>query len=107
MFDLLYQADLWFAPDIGHIVHAGMDAVEIVRECRPLIHYMHFKDLDGNGNWVSMGEGIVDFPRIVLDLEDSGYQGWVVVEEESQAAVHDPDRVTLGNGAYVRAYLKR
>lgn len=105
MFDLLNEANLWFAPDIGHIVHAGMDAVEIIKECRLLIRYMHLKDVDRKGNWVSMGNGIVDFPRIVTYLEDTGYQGWIVVEEESQEAVHNPDRVTLKNGAYVSSYL--
>lgn len=84
-----------------------MDAVEILKKCRPLIRYVHFKDLDENGNWASMGEGIVDFPQIVKYLEDTEYDGWIIVEEESQEAVDDPDRVTLRNGVYMRRFQKR
>ena len=50
--------------------------------------------------------GSVDFPGIVTYLRDTGYGGWIVVEDESDEAITDPDAVTRAAGAYVRSVLE-
>jgi len=91
-----------YAPDTGHIAGGGMDAHDIFRTYRSAIRHVHFKDRNAAGQWTAMGEGCIDHPRIVRELRDFGYDGWIMVEEESAAAEADPDRVTLQNGVYVR-----
>lgn len=94
-----------FAPDAGHIANGGMDPVEVFRTYRPLIRHVHFKDLDRQGTWTAMGAGIIDFPALVRGLRDSGFDGWIMVEEESPQAEAEPDAVTLANGRYVQDCL--
>lgn len=105
LFDGLDSRVLGYAPDSGHIARGGMDVVKTFEAYRPLIRHVHFKDMTPSGEWAGMGEGIIDFPRIVTMLRDTGYVGWIMVEEESQAAEADPDSVTLRNGRYLRQSL--
>lgn len=106
MFDKLDERYIGYAPDSGHIANGGMDAVGVFETYRPLIRHVHFKDLSADSRWKAMGEGIIDHPAIVRMLKDTGYDGWVMVEEESDEAVTDPDGVTLKNGLYVNEVLK-
>ncbi|GGG60666.1 sugar phosphate isomerase/epimerase family protein [Paenibacillus radicis (ex Gao et al. 2016)] len=95
-----------YAPDTGHIVKGGMDAETIFRTYRPLIRHVHFKDMNlVSGQWSALGQGSIDHKAIVRYLQETGYDGWVMVEEESQEAELQPDRVTLQNGIYVREEL--
>ena len=94
-----------FAPDVGHIVNGGMDAVKVIKSYRPLIKHIHFKDISPAGEWTAMGAGVIDFPGLVSILCQTGFNGWIVVEEESVEAELDPDAVTLANGEYVRKKL--
>ncbi len=94
-----------FAPDTGHIARGGMDVVALFETYRPLIKHIHFKDIAGSGEWTAMGAGTIDFPRIVTRLRDTGYAGWIMVEEESSEAESDPDAATAKNGVYLRQSL--
>jgi len=94
-----------FAPDVGHIVNGGMDAMKVCETYRPLIRHVHFKDISQDGEWTAMGAGIIDFPGLVSMLQHTGYEGWIIVEEESVEAESDPDSVTLQNGKYVQEAL--
>jgi inosose dehydratase len=94
-----------FAPDTGHIVKGGIDVIELFIEFAPLIKHVHFKDITASGEWTAMGAGVIDFPQIVTMLRDGGYNGWIMVEEESPQAEVDPDAATLQNGEYLRHTL--
>ena len=72
---------------------------------RSLIVHVHFKDIAASGEWAAMGAGVIDFPRIVTMLQESGYTGWIMVEEESKAAESQPDSATLENGQYLQQAL--
>ncbi len=105
LLDNLDRRHLGFAPDAGHIAKGGMDPVRIIGEAGALVRHVHFKDMDAAGTWVPMGRGIIDFPAIVRTLAGSGYRGWIMVEDESAAAEHDPDGATIANGHYVTSAL--
>lgn len=105
LFDGLDSRVVGFAPDTGHIVKGGMDAIEIFETFRPLIKHVHFKDITASGGWTAMGAGIIDFPRIVRMLSNTGYDGWIMVEEESLEAETDPDAATIKNGNYIQQTL--
>lgn len=92
---------LGFAPDTGHIVRGGFNVYHFFETYHTLISHVHFKDVDADGNWVGLGEGIIDFRKIITQLRSANYHGWIMVEEESITARGDPDRATIRNGAYI------
>ena len=94
-----------FAPDTGHVAKGGMDVPELFETYRPLIRHVHFKDITAAGEWKAMGAGVIDFPRIVTRLRDTGYSGWIMIEDESVEAETDPDAATQKNGEYLRQTL--
>lgn len=94
-----------WAPDVGHIAKGGMDPLQKMKEYRPLIKHVHYKDMFENGVWAQMGEGSIDFEAITIYLRDSGYQGWIIVEDECERAERDPDTVTLEDGVYIKERL--
>ncbi|RXZ79689.1 sugar phosphate isomerase/epimerase [Paenibacillaceae bacterium] len=96
-----------YAPDTGHIAKGGMDPEAILRSARSLIRHVHFKDMDtATGQWTALGEGSINHEAITRYLAETGYDGWIMVEEESAAAEQTPDEVTLQNGKYVRSVLE-
>jgi len=78
-----------FGPDTGHIIRGGQDLMTCLRQHLPRITHLHFKDVDAERHWQPMGLGLVDFGAVLALLDESGYDGWVVGEEESAAARED------------------
>jgi len=95
-----------WTPDVGHIGAGGMDPARLMREYRSLINHVHYKDMFEDYSWALMGEGVFDFKTITQDLVDTDYRGWIIVEDECQRAVDDPDGVTLECGAYAQKVLE-
>lgn len=91
MFALLDPALVGWAPDTGHILRGGQDILDTLRRHAPLIRYLHLKDVDAAGQWRMLGEGVCDVPE-VLDIvrRAPGFNGWLVLEEESDEAAADP-----------------
>ena len=105
LLDSIAGTDLGYCPDAGHIAHGDMDPVEIIRDYAPMVKHVHFKDMNSEGIWESMGQGCINFPQIVCDLDKADYSGWIMVEEESAAAQVDPNRVTRENGIYLKTHF--
>lgn len=96
---------LKWVPDVGHMAKGGMDPLAVMTAFRPLIAHVHYKDMTAAGEWARMGEGIIDFEGITTFLCDTGYQGWLVVEDESPEAEAEPDKVASLDGQYMKARL--
>jgi inosose dehydratase len=95
-----------FCPDCGHIKKGNMDVMEIFKQYQSLIINIHFKDISLNGEWIGMGQGIINFPEIIKFLKCTDYKGWIMFEEESTEANADPDQAVIRNGKYlVRSLL--
>jgi len=92
---------LKWVPDIGHIAKGGIEVMGLLQRYRPLIAHVHFKDMSSDGRWRSMGEGNLDFPAITSYLSGTGYDGWIVVEDESAEAENDPSGAASRDGVYV------
>jgi inosose dehydratase len=105
LLDGLDKRVVGFAPDTGHIAKGGMNVIEMIDTYRSVIKHVHFKDMTASGVWAAMGAGIIDFPRIVTMLRDTGYAGWIMIEEESEEAKNNPDSATTKNGMYLRQSL--
>ena len=106
MLDEMDPDALKYCPDTGHIGNGGMDIYEIFTTYISMIGHVHMKDITEDKKWAPNGEGIIDFPRIMKILDDAGYDGWIVFEEESDAAREDPDEATLKNGRYLTETLR-
>jgi inosose dehydratase len=104
LLDRLDTKVVGFAPDAGHIAKGGMNVVEIFRQYASVIRHVHYKDMTQAGAWAEMGKGGIDFRTITSDLRKSGYQGWIMVEDESPLAETDPNEATRRNGIYMLSH---
>ncbi|GAB3277182.1 TIM barrel protein [Kineosporia babensis] len=86
--------------DTGHLVAAGADPVAITLSAPERVGHVHLKDVDAaqaarvvagelafsdavaQGLWKVLGEGSVDLPAMIAALEQAGYQGWYVLEQD-------------------------
>lgn len=95
-----------YTPDVGHIANGGMDPLNIIRQYRELINCVHYKDMYENAQWAPMGKGIIDFEGITKELIQSGFEGWIIIEDECDQAIKDPDGVALTDGIFVKEVLQ-
>jgi inosose dehydratase len=95
-----------YTPDMGHIAKVDMDPLTIIKEYRSMINLVHYKDMFSDGSWAPTGEGNIDLKGITNYLIDSGFEGWIVMEDECNAAITDPDGVTMEDGIYIEKELR-
>lgn len=97
---LLDDTDVMLCFDTGHHVYGGGEPVSFYRKHADRIPYIHLKDCDlavkakmDANRWsfakavtedimVEPGKGSIDFAEMHQALEESGYDGWVVVEQD-------------------------
>lgn len=95
-----------YTPDVGHIAKAGMDPLTIIKRYRELVNLVHYKDMYADGRWAQTGEGVIQFKEITSYLIETNYEGWIVMEDEADQAMTDPDGVTVKDGVYINAKIK-
>jgi inosose dehydratase len=81
-----------FCADVGHLTAAGLNAVEVVKRYASRLAVSHWKDFDpklpgpsylgddAKGDFVEVGQGIVDFPGLAALYRQIGFSGWVMLE---------------------------
>jgi inosose dehydratase len=87
--------------DTGHLLIGGTDPAALVREATERVVHTHLKDVDQTwatrvqqgevtysaavtgGMYRPLGRGDVDIAGIVRTLEDFGYPGWYVLEQDT------------------------
>lgn len=89
-------------PDTAHMTRSGLDVAATLREYSSRITHVHFKDCDAAGTYVMMGKGVCGFPAVLKLLEELGYSGWVMAEEESAQAGKNPAKAVKKNRQYLR-----
>ncbi len=108
--------------DTGHWHYAGGDAIKALDEYGERVRYLHLKDCDASirtlavqermdyfaavaaGVFCELGEGAVDFPKLLADVQSLGYDGWAIVEQD--VLVDDPD-APLQSARRNREYLRK
>jgi inosose dehydratase len=95
-----------FCPDVGHIARGGMDPLDIVKKYRSEVNLIHYKDMNADGSWAPTGDGIIDFLGITQYLIDTNYSGWIIMEDECDECISDPDGITLKDGIYINEMIK-
>ncbi len=95
-----------WVPDTGHILRGGMDMFDTLQTYLGRVRYLHLKDVDAGGRWQMLGEGVCDI-RAVIDLlgQSPNFNGWLVLEEESETAAADPAAAVRRNRQTLSAML--
>jgi len=103
-------AAVGLALDTGHFHLAGGDVVRAVRQYATRINYFHFKDgvrpfsrPDFFPNLRDLGQGEVDFPGVMRALKETGYRGWINVEQDFTST--SPSESCGASMKYVRDVL--
>ncbi len=107
--------------DTGHYQFAGGNPLKFLQKHAKRAWHIHFKDCDpviaeqsrregwdyfksvGQGVFCELGKGAVDFPSIKAELENQGYDGWIVVEQDVLPGMGRPFDSALRNREYLRS----
>ena len=121
LLDLTDPTILGLCFDTGHWSFAGGDPVQGIREFGDRIWHVHFKDHEpnvarqsreqgwdgptsvGHGVFCELGRGNVDFPGVVKALQDIGYAGWIVVEQDVLPGMGTPKESAQRNREYLKS----
>lgn len=105
--ELLDTSVIGLAPDIGHMANGNCNIIKMLIEFAPIIRHVHYKDMNADHSWAPMGCGIIDYKQVTDLLYDMGYDGWVMVEDESLESEKNADRIAYYNEVYIEHKLRR
>jgi inosose dehydratase len=77
--------------ETGHLFVRNVDLPAFVHRFADRLRHVHLKDVR-DGKFVELGTGQVNFVDVIRALNDVGYDGWIVVEEE----VNSPEFLWAG-----------
>jgi inosose dehydratase len=98
----LADSDLQLCLDTGHLLIGGTDPVELARRYPDRIGHVHLKDVRDEiaarvrsgelsytdaveqGIYVPLGDGDVDVEALVKLVQEAGYSGWFVLEQDTR-----------------------
>jgi len=110
-------AEVGLCLDAGHLAYGGVDVLETFRAHRDRLRYVHVKDVDAQVlarvrrerlGWLDalrqypfteLGRGSLDIKGLFAHLKESGYGGWVIVEQDTTP------RAALESARLSRQYL--
>ena len=94
----LLDAQVGWVPDTGHIMRGAQTIVDTLAAHRSRIRYVHLKDVDAQGAWAMLGKGSCDVAAVISSVRQAPhFNGWIVVEEESETAAADPAAAVRAN----------
>lgn len=120
---LLASTDIALCLDTGHLAIGGVDPVELAARVPDRIGHVHLKDVDlglaatvgpgglaylhavRRGLYRPLGRGDVGIAAVVTALEEAGYAGWYVLEQDvslASAEAVDPAVDVLTSIEFVR-----
>lgn len=97
---VLAATDVRFCLDTGHLTIGGADPVDVARRHAARVGLVHLKDVRlavaerlvrheltlmeavQAGVFTPLGQGDVAIDKVILTLEDAGYSGWYVLEQD-------------------------
>ena len=105
--------------DCGHLAYGGGDTLRMLERHGDRVGYVHIKDVDAGllrasreHGWSfqdalkryifsKLGQGTADIPAVVRALKEHGYDGWLVVEQDTTP--DNPTDVARENRQYLEA----
>jgi inosose dehydratase len=109
--------------DCGHVAYGGGDTLELLQRYGNRVNYVHIKDVDRAvleraraEQWhfhtalkhyifAPLGQGSVGIPEVITALRDHGYDGWLVIEQDTTP--DDPTQTARANREYLEQVLAR
>jgi inosose dehydratase len=106
---VLDGSDVALCLDTGHLAIGGADSLALARDAAGRIGHVHLKDVNPamaegvrngaigfqaavrKGLFRPLGQGSVPVARIVSALEDRGYRGWYVLEQDAALTAEPAD----------------
>lgn len=106
---LLDASSVGLCLDTGHAYLGGADPAAIARSAPDRVLHVHLKDVDAaradkvrggevpfrqaviDGLFVPLGEGAVDIAGVINALEDAGFRGWYVLEQDVSLKTEPPE----------------
>lgn len=97
---VLELTDIGLCVDTGHLLAGGVDPLALVRRVPERVRHVHLKDVDAalaeqvragelsyddavrRGLYRPLGDGDVPVAEVVTTLENAGYRGWYVLEQD-------------------------
>lgn len=94
--------------DTGHLLVGGADPADLTRRAADRVGHVHLKDVDtalslriragettyteavADGLYRPLGQGGVDVAGIVRTLDEAGYDGWYVLEQDAVLTAEPP-----------------
>ncbi|WEZ84460.1 sugar phosphate isomerase/epimerase [Rhizobium sp. 32-5/1] len=99
----LLEPQVGWVPDTGHILRGGQTMADTLAAFYDRIRYVHLKDVDASGTWTMLGEGACDVPAVIAAVRQAPlFNGWIVVEEESEQAGLNPAAAVRANHQALR-----
>lgn len=107
--------------DMGHYAFGGGNPVKALKKYYDRIWHLHFKDFDPvvgqtvsknnynyfkaveKGVFCELGKGNVDFKSIVDFLNEKGYGGWIVVEQDVLPGMGAPKKCASSNRKFIQS----
>lgn len=107
--------------DTGHLTYGGGDPRDLLARYGGRVWHVHFKDCAPDvaadarrlgwdyhaalrqGLFCELGRGAVDFPGVLHDLRETGYSGWIVVEQDVLPSMGTPAASARRNREYLRS----
>lgn len=98
---LLATSEVDLCLDTGHLFLGGTNSVQLVAEAGKRIGHVHLKDVAAKpaarvrsgelsygeavreGLYTPLGQGSLDVEAVVIRLEEAGYRGWYVLEQDT------------------------
>lgn len=123
LLDLTDPALVGVCFDTGHYFYGGGDPVDFAHKHASRIWHLHLKDvrpevleevrdkripyLDAirRGVFCELGAGSVDVPGVIRELNNSGFNGWAVFEQDVDPTI--PGTNPMASAARSREYLHR
>lgn len=115
--------------DTGHLLIGGTDPVELTTAVADRIAHVHLKDVDdslatrvrsGDLSYTQavaqrmykpLGQGDIDIAQIVTTLQDNGFNGWYVLEQDTvltgEPADEGPVRDVIASVRHLQTILSR
>lgn len=105
--------------DSGHLAYCGEDYMSVLKKYANRIRHVHLKDIRPEmvkkvrdehlsflqgvrlGTFTVPGDGAIDFKPIFEVLEETGYEGYVLVEAEQDPAVANPLEYAIKARKYI------
>lgn len=102
-----YDRRIGLCIDVGHTARAQVDPAEAIRRCRERLYDLHIKDIDStapDGHTVEAGRGVLDLPKVLRALLDTGYAHLLSFEYEKDE--DDPLPGLAETVGYVKGLLR-